>query len=56
MKQRTFVDRRGDEYKFIKYSTGEIIIKKQRVGIIQSITISDEAVVQLLNFLGGYLG
>jgi len=53
MKRLNFKDRRGDEYTFIQFSTGEVkVTKKQKAGAgaIREIDFSAEAIEKLKGF------
>jgi len=53
MKSLIFTDRRGDEYGFRIYSTGQMIIRKQKSNkpYFSTIEISEDAAQQLFSFI-----
>lgn len=54
MDRDKFTDRRGDEYSFVHYNSGEMDVrKKKKRGSIFHVSFSDEAVERLGGFLDG---
>ena len=54
MNRDKFKDRRGDEYSFVYYNSGEVDVrKKKKNGSVFQVSYSDEAVDRLKDFLNG---
>lgn len=52
MKSSTFVNRRGDEYSFVLYSTNEVkIVRRFSGGGLVVMNLSDDATTKLKEFL-----